>query len=118
MAPVRARIASSRVVFPLRYGPTSAMQRALRAGWPCAWPMISSLGGYNPRGKAPTRLPAQAFSEAMVTSETASGKRPDLAVGLSRPSLSKWVDGPYPTPARSHQDLIDNAVKGRFTWLF
>ena len=30
MAPVRARMASSNVVLPLRYGPTSAMQRELR----------------------------------------------------------------------------------------
>ncbi len=35
--------------------------------------------GYTRGGRLVTRLPAQAFSEAMVTSETASGKSPDSA---------------------------------------
>src|SRR3990170_9152851 len=50
------------------------MQRALRAGWPCAWPMISSLSGYQPRGKAPDAPTRASLNDAIVSRGLPSGK--------------------------------------------
>src|SRR5919106_5294946 len=62
------------------------MQRALRAGWPCAWPMVSSLGGCD-RGKAPDAPTRASLNDAMVTSEYANGKACDcrLILATSQP---------------------------------
>src|SRR5919201_6056644 len=64
------------------------MQRALRAGWPCAWPMVSSLSGYDPaREKAPD---APLLALGLLVTLSCQDERP-LARGPIRDNGPKWA---------------------------
>ena len=52
----------------------NAMQRALRAGWPCAWPICSSLGNRARQAVLSALLPSTSLRDTIVTSQTCSGK--------------------------------------------
>src|SRR5581483_8774054 len=77
------------------------MQRALRAGWPCAWPMVSSLCGYDPaREKAPD---APLLALGLLMTLSCQGRAP-----LASPAIGGrggQMDRP-PAPSRTSPAVL------------